>query len=103
MQRVAAEQRAHGFHQHDAGAEGDQDLVLGRPAVEQPHHHTLDDHADEQHEDEHRGQSEEPRTGCVQHDIGDIGADHEQRAVGEVQHAQGAKDDGQAAADQGEQ
>lgn len=103
VQRIAAEQRAHRFHQHDAGAEGDQDLVLGRTLIEQPHDNALDDHADQQHEHEHHDEGEEPRAGGVQHHVGNVGADHEQRAMREVQYPQGAQDDGQSARDQGEQ
>ncbi len=103
MPGLAAEHRTHGLNQDDADAKGDQDLVLWRAMVEQSDHDPFYQHARDKHEQCPNGDPQEPRAGRLQHHEQGIGAQHEQSAVSEVQHAEGAEDDGQATADQGEQ
>ena len=52
--RQAAEEEAHQLDDDDAEAERDQELVLGRPAVEMADDHPLHEHADDQHEQRRR-------------------------------------------------
>ena len=52
--REAAEEEADRFDEDDAEAEGDEDLVLVRPAVEVPDDHALHRHAD-QHDEQGAG------------------------------------------------
>ena len=87
------------FHQHVAEAEGEQQRIVDRALVERADQEALDRHAeqadgdrrDQQPPPEAAGQRGDPEPG--------IGADHEQRAMREIHHAQHAEDDRQAERD----
>lgn len=89
--------------QHDAQAEGHQQLVLRRARVEVADDDALGHHAHQHHEQragddgQHEGAAQ-----VVGHPAG-VAAQHEHRAVREVEHAQRAVDDGQAGGDQRQQ
>ena len=93
--RQAAEEEAHYFDEHDAKAEGDQELVLVRTAVEVTDDDALDENADdhaEQRAADHRG---DVRAGVAVGQPAGVTAEHEHGAVREVQHAERAIDDGE--------
>jgi hypothetical protein len=100
---LTAEHRADRFHQHDSDAECHKDLILGRAAVEQPHHDTLNDDTDQKHEQRADAGGQEPGSGRLHDDEHGIGAKHEHRAMREVQHPERAQNDCQPAADEGQQ
>ncbi len=98
--RQAAEEKAHGLHEHDAKAEGHQQLVLVRPGIEVADDHALHHHAD-QHDEQRTGDDGDDKGARI--GIGDpagVAAEHEHRAVGKVEDAERAVDDGQAGGDQ---
>ena len=101
--RQAAEEKAHRLDEHDAEAEGHQQLVLVRPRVEVADDHPLHHHAD-QHDEQRAGDDGDDEGARI--GIGDpagVAAEHEHRAVREVEDAERAVDDGQAGGDQREQ
>ena len=98
--RKAAEDEADRFHEDDAEAEGDEELILGRAAVEVADDHALHHHAD-QHDEQRAGDDggdERARIGVG--DPAGVAAEHEHRAMREIQHAERAVDDGEARGDQ---
>ena len=89
---------------HDAEPEGDQKLVLVRAAVEM-----ADDDALHHHADDAAGTASPAITATMNEpvglvrDIAGVAAEHEHRAMRQVQHAERAVDDGEAGADQRQQ
>src|SRR5262249_2362308 len=86
-----------------AEAEGHQDLVLGRAAVEIADDDALHHHAEQHHEQRAGGERRDERAGVLVGDEPGVSAEHEHRAVREVEHAERAVDDGEPRADQREQ
>src|SRR3546814_3424785 len=80
----------------DPEAEGDEDLVLMRPAVEVPDDQPLHHDADEHHEDGAGRDGNQIGIGQLVGNETGIAADHEHRAVREVEDTQRAVDDRQA-------
>src|SRR6185437_4741896 len=91
------------FDETDAEAEGDQKLILVRAVIEMadddPLHQYADDH-DEQRARDHR---DDERAGVLERDITGVAAEHEHRAMREVEHPERAIDDGQPGTDERKQ
>ena len=88
---------------HDAEAEGDQKLILVRPAVEVADDDPLHHHADDHHEQRAGDHRDDEGVGIGVGDIAGVAAEHEHRAMREVEHAERAVDDRQAGRDQRQQ
>ena len=99
----AAEAEPHQLDHDDADAEGDQQLVFRRAAVEMPDKHQFDDAADHQQKERTRDHRDGERPGGVEGQVAGIAAEHEHRAMRQVQDAEGAVDDGQPRSDQRQQ
>ena len=91
------------FDDDDADAEGDQELILRRAAVEVADDHQLDEAADHHQEQRAGDHRDDEGPGRLERHVAGIAAQHEHRAVRQVQHAERAVDDGQARADQRQQ
>ena len=98
--RQAAEEEAHRLHEHDAEAEGDQQLVLVRAGIEVADDHPLHHHADQHDEQRAGNDGDDEGAGIGVGDPAGIAAEHEHRAVREIEDAERAVDDRQAGRDQ---
>ncbi len=89
--------KPHGLDKNDAEPERHEQLVLVRAIVEVADddalHHGRRRIIDEQRAADHR---DDERSGIAVGDLAGIAAEHEHRAVREVEHAERAVDDGQA-------
>ena len=101
--RKAAEEEAHGLDEHDAKAEGDEKLVLVGARIEIADDQPLRQHPDQHHEQRAGDHRQDEGAGIGIGDPAGVAAEHEHRAMGEIQHAQHAVDDRQAGGDQREQ
>jgi hypothetical protein len=75
-------------------------LIFVRPVVEALDDQPFEADADRQHEEAGRDRGEQERMRRLQSDEAGIGAKREQRPMREVEHAERAQDDGEAAARQ---
>ena len=99
----AGKHQANQFDEADAQPEGDEQLILVRTVIEVPDDDALHHHAhehDEQRAGDHR---DHERSGILEGDIAGVAAEHEHRAMREVEHAERAVNDGQAGTDQRQQ
>ena len=80
----------------DAEAEGDKKLILMRPAVEMADDDPLHQDADNHHKQRAGDHGDDERAGIAVGDIAGVTAQHEHRAMREVEHAERAIDDGQS-------
>jgi hypothetical protein len=100
---VVPDQHGATFLKQQDQREGKQDLIKMLTMVEAPEKATLKQRAKGQ-APKHRGRQGKPkRTRAAGDDEGDIGANHEKAAMGEIDHAHDAKDQGKATADQKQQ
>ena len=100
--RKAAEEKADGLHEHDAEAEGDEELVLVRAGIKVADDHQLH-HRSDQHDEQRAGNDGDDEGARIS--VGDpasIAAQHEHCAVREIEDAERAVDDRQARRDQRE-
>ena len=99
----AGKEQAHQLDEADAEPEGDKELILMRTVIEVADDDALHHHAQHHHEQRARNHRDDERTGIfIGHEAG-VTADHEHRAMREVEHAERAVDDGQPGADQRQQ
>jgi hypothetical protein len=98
-----AEHVANSLDDHNAEAEGDQDLILLRPRVVEANKPTLGSQANQQQHQRAQCERGGERVEMAQHHESRVGAQHEHRAVREIEHAQGAENDGEPTGDQRQQ
>ena len=98
--RIAAEDDALGFVEQDDQAEAEQDLgeVIGSAQAREQQ--ALDDRAEREAGDDPDRQGQPEAAEVLDHGKGDIGADHVEDAVGEIDHAHDAEQQGQSAGDE---
>ena len=101
--RLTAEDQAYEFDKNDAETERHQKLIFMRPVVEMPDDDALHQNADNRHEQRSGNDGDDERPGVAVRDITGVTAEHEHRAVRQVQDAERTVDDGQARRDQRQQ
>ena len=101
--RKTAEEEAHRLDEDDAETEGDEKLVLVGARIKIADDQPLHQHADQHHEQRAGDHRDDERAGIGVGDPAGIAAQHEHRAMREVEHAKHAVDDRQPRGDQREQ
>ena len=101
--RQAAKEEARGLDEHDAEAKGEEQLVLVRTAVEGSDHDPLHHHADEHDEQGTGDDGDDERAAVGVGDPAGVAAEHEHRAVRQIEDAERAVNDRQAGGDQREE
>ena len=82
----------HQFDHHVAEPEGQQQRIVDAAAVQRPDQHPLDDEPEQADDQRHRDQAN-PEIATEHQDVDpDIGADHVERAMGEIHDSQHAED-----------
>jgi hypothetical protein len=98
MLALRAEDGPHRLDDDDTRSERDEKLILRRAVVEPSDQPALQQRAEDEHEHGSREHADDEGAGIAGHHIDRIGADHEQRAMRQVEHAQRAENDGEPAA-----
>ena len=101
--RLAAEHEANQLDENNAETEGHQQLVFMRPVVEMPDDDALHQDAEDRHEQRSGDDGDDEGPGIIIGDIAGIAADHEHRAMRQIENAERAVNDGQARRDQRQQ
>jgi hypothetical protein len=101
--RQAAEEEADDLDVDDAQSERHEDLILVGPVIKMSDDDLLHRNAEEQHEARSRCDRDEVGAGILVSDDARIAANHEHRAVREVENAQSAIDDRQTGTQQRQQ
>ena len=101
--RLAAENKAHDLDENDTKTECHQKLIFMRAAVEVPDDDALHQNSDDRHEQRSGNDRDDERSGIAIGDKAGVTAEHEHRAVREVQNAKRAVNDSQARRDQRQQ
>jgi hypothetical protein len=101
---LVADQDAAQLLEHQDQRIGHQDLLQVVALVEETEEHPFQ-HEAEQGREQHAGHQHGDEMVAEQrrHQVGQVGADHVEAAMGEVDHAHDAEDEGQAAGDQEQQ
>jgi hypothetical protein len=102
LERLPKKKRT-AFDEDDAEPERDQKLVLVRTVIEVADDDTLRHHANDHDEDRSGDHGDNERTRVAVGDPARVAAEHEHRAVREIEDAERPVDDGQPRRDQCEQ
>ena len=101
--RDTSEMGAHGLDDDDPKSECDKDLILVWAFIVIADEDALDDHPQQKRNDRTRGNGDQERLGGRTCDIRSVGANHIKGAVREIDHSEGAKDNGKPHCDQHKQ
>ena len=100
-ERLHAPDQPDQFAQHDGEAEGEQQISPAVPAaIEVAQQRPLERHADQPDDDRRDNERHEKTSGDDVRGVADIGAEHENDAVGEIDDAHDPEDQRQSACDE---
>ena len=99
----AAEDVTDGLDHHDAESERDQDLIFLRPAIVEADQAALGRQPTSKSSSAPSASARDKRIPVAEHDECRIGAEHEHGAMGEIENAERAENDGKPAGNQRQQ